>query len=47
MHDLLRDMGREIVREEDLKILGKCSKLWQHEDALDKLAKHEVKIFLY
>jgi hypothetical protein len=47
MHDLLRDMGREIVREEYLKIPRKCSRLWQYEDALDQLAKHEVKISLY
>ena len=44
MHDLLRDMGREIVRDEYPKIPGKCSRLWLHEDALDILAKHEVKI---
>jgi hypothetical protein len=42
MHDLLRDMGREIVREECPKIPGKRSRLWLHDDALDVLAKHEV-----
>ncbi|XP_059452493.1 disease resistance protein RUN1-like [Corylus avellana] len=41
MHDLLRDMGREIVREECPKIPGKRSRVWLHEDALDVLAKHE------
>ncbi|XP_059452202.1 disease resistance protein RPV1-like [Corylus avellana] len=41
MHDLLRDMGREIVRDEYPKMPGKCSRLWLHEDALDILAKHE------
>jgi len=46
MHDLLRDMGREIVREEFPKILGKCSRLWLHKDALDILAKHEVRTSL-
>nr|DAD46080.1 TPA_asm: hypothetical protein HUJ06_004310 [Nelumbo nucifera] len=33
MHDLLRDMGREIVREESPKEPGKRSRLWFHEDA--------------
>jgi hypothetical protein len=42
MHDLLRDMGREIVREEYPKIPGKRSRLWLHEDALDILATHQV-----
>ncbi|XP_062153300.1 disease resistance protein RPV1-like isoform X2 [Alnus glutinosa] len=41
MHDLLRDMGREIVREECPKIPGKCSRLWLHKDALDALEKDE------
>ncbi|CAJ2635001.1 unnamed protein product [Trifolium pratense] len=33
MHDLLRDMGREIVRERSIKLLGKRCRLWFHEDA--------------
>ncbi|KAM1239169.1 hypothetical protein ACFX13_045630 [Malus domestica] len=32
MHDLIRDMGREIVRAESVE-LGKRSRLWQSEDA--------------
>ncbi|XP_029128224.1 TMV resistance protein N isoform X3 [Cajanus cajan] len=39
MHDLIRDMGREIVRANSLKVLEKRSRLWFHEDALDVLAK--------
>jgi hypothetical protein len=42
MHDLLRDMGREIIREKHPNELGKWSRLWLHEDAFDILAKHEV-----
>ncbi|XP_059451123.1 disease resistance protein RUN1-like [Corylus avellana] len=42
MHNLVRDMGREIVREEYPKIPGKRSRLWLHDDALDILAKHEL-----
>ncbi|KAJ4716798.1 TIR-NBS-LRR disease resistance protein [Melia azedarach] len=40
MHDLVRDMGREIVRQESLKYPGKRSRLWFHEDVLDVLANH-------
>ncbi|XP_059668401.1 disease resistance protein RUN1-like isoform X1 [Cornus florida] len=40
MHDLLRDMGREIIREKSPKELGKRSRLWRHEDVLDVLTKH-------
>jgi hypothetical protein len=43
MHDLLRDMGREIVREKHPNEPGKWSRLWLHEDAFDILTKHEVK----
>ncbi|KAG6675556.1 hypothetical protein I3842_15G109000 [Carya illinoinensis] len=32
MHDLLQDMGREIVREESPKEPGGRSRLWNHED---------------
>ncbi|XP_058200244.1 disease resistance protein RUN1-like [Rhododendron vialii] len=37
MHDLLRDMGREIVRQESVKDPGRRSRLWYHEDALGVL----------
>ncbi|XP_028751293.1 TMV resistance protein N-like [Neltuma alba] len=40
MHDLLRDMGREIIREQSPKELGKRSRLWFHEDVHDVLSKH-------
>ncbi|KAM2729018.1 hypothetical protein EV1_000456 [Malus domestica] len=33
MHDLIRDMGREIVRAESPEELGKRSRLWRSEDA--------------
>ncbi|KAL7205251.1 hypothetical protein ACSBR2_018228 [Camellia fascicularis] len=41
MHDLLRDMGREIVRQESPKEPGKQSKLWFHEDACTIQEKHK------
>ncbi|XP_056166858.1 disease resistance protein RPV1-like [Syzygium oleosum] len=34
MHDLLRDFGRKIVRQEN-KVLEKCSRLWSPKNALD------------
>ncbi|CAL8107408.1 unnamed protein product [Prunus armeniaca] len=37
MHNLLRDMGREIVREESPSIIGKRSRLWNPEDVTDVL----------
>ncbi|KAK4284055.1 hypothetical protein QN277_000935 [Acacia crassicarpa] len=40
MHDLLRDMGREIIREKSPKDFGKRSRLWFHEDVIDVLSKH-------
>ncbi|XP_042962707.1 disease resistance protein Roq1-like [Carya illinoinensis] len=32
MHDLLRDMGREVVRQESPKNPGECSRLFFHKD---------------
>ncbi|PNY06308.1 disease resistance protein (TIR-NBS-LRR class) [Trifolium pratense] len=37
MHDLLRDMGRAIIREQSPKELGERSRLWFHEDVLGVL----------
>ncbi|KAL0002286.1 hypothetical protein SO802_016067 [Lithocarpus litseifolius] len=42
MHDLLRDMGREIIRENHPKEPGKCSRVWLHEDVSDILTNEEV-----
>ncbi|XP_071724922.1 disease resistance protein RUN1-like, partial [Rutidosis leptorrhynchoides] len=33
MHNLIRDMGREIVRQESLHDLGKRSRIWNHKEA--------------
>ncbi|KAL5080337.1 hypothetical protein RYX36_008758 [Vicia faba] len=38
MHDLLRDMGREIIREKSPKEPEERSRLWFHEDVLDVLS---------
>ena len=45
MHDLLRDMGREIIRESSAKRLGKRSRLWFHEDVVEVLTKNTVSTF--
>ncbi|KAK9290772.1 hypothetical protein L1049_008949 [Liquidambar formosana] len=40
MHDLLRDMGREIILEESPNNPGERSRLWFHEDVNEVLTKH-------
>ncbi|XP_042491908.1 TMV resistance protein N-like isoform X2 [Macadamia integrifolia] len=42
MHDLLRDLGKEIIRHESRKVLGGRSRLWSHEEALEVLDSHTV-----
>ncbi|XP_059454750.1 disease resistance protein RUN1-like isoform X2 [Corylus avellana] len=39
MHDLLQDMGREVVRQESPSIPGKRSRLWLYEDVRAVLEK--------
>ncbi|KAI3730971.1 hypothetical protein L1987_62153 [Smallanthus sonchifolius] len=41
MHDLVRDMGREVVREKFPFEPGKRSRLWFHEDATRVISKDE------
>ena len=43
MHGLLRDMGREIVRQKSAEKLGKRSRLWFHEDVHDVLNQNSVR----
>lgn len=45
MHDLLRDIGREIVREKSPSIRGKRSRLWDPEDVTDVLMTNSVSTF--
>ena len=42
MHDLVQQMGREIVRQELPKIPGLRSRLWCYEDALKVLTENKV-----
>jgi len=45
MHDLIRDMGREIGRESSAKEAGKRSRLWFDSDVHDVLTKNTVRTF--
>jgi hypothetical protein len=47
MHDLIRDMAREIVRKKSRSHLGKRSRLWFHEDVVNVLSKQTVRDFLF
>ncbi|CAI0376811.1 unnamed protein product [Linum tenue] len=41
MHQMLRDMGREIVRQESPEDPGKRSRLWRHKDAFTVLTEDQ------
>ena len=43
MHDLLRDMGREIIREKSPEEPEARCRLWFHEDVLDVLSDQSVR----
>jgi hypothetical protein len=43
MHDLLRDMGREVVRELSPLLLGKRTRIWNQEDAWNVLQQQKVR----
>ncbi|MED6120210.1 hypothetical protein PIB30_019003 [Stylosanthes scabra] len=40
-HDLIEDMGKEIVRQESPKVPGKRSRLWFHEDIVQVLEENQ------
>lgn len=42
MHDLLRAMGREIVRQESTNDPGKRSRLWHHKEVYKILSENRV-----
>ena len=45
MHDLLQEMGRDIVRKESPKDPGKRSRLWLYKDIDSVLTKNTVRGF--
>jgi len=44
LHDLIEDMGKEIVRQESPKEPGKRSRLWFHEDIFHVLDENSVRL---
>ncbi|XP_028785835.1 TMV resistance protein N-like [Neltuma alba] len=42
MHGLIQDIGKEIVRQKSPNELGKCTRLWFHEDILQVLEGNKV-----
>ncbi|XP_044475387.1 disease resistance protein RPV1-like isoform X2 [Mangifera indica] len=42
MHDLIQEMGWEIVRQESAKELGKRSRLWYHKDVYRVLEENKI-----
>ncbi|KAI3788848.1 hypothetical protein L2E82_01626 [Cichorium intybus] len=40
MHQLIKEMGREVVHQESPKDPGKRSKLWRHQDCFEVLQDH-------
>ena len=46
MHDLLQEMGREIVQQESMNDLGKRSWLWHHEDSIKFQTSNAERILL-
>ena len=47
MHDLIREMGREVVREESLDDPGKRSRLWDPIDIYKVLKYNKVRVLMY
>jgi GTPase SAR1 family protein len=47
MHDLIQDMGREIVRKESTSNPGERSRLWSHHDVLGVLKGNLVRIISF
>ena len=48
MHDLLQQMGKEIVQQESPEVLGKHTRLWHYEDARNVLiGKTVLVLFLH
>ena len=44
MHDMVREMGREIVRRQSQEEPGEYNRLWSHEDGFGAPKYHTVRI---
>jgi hypothetical protein len=47
MHDLIQNMGKDVIRKESPLILGDRSRLWSHEEVLEVLKENSVKTFSF
>jgi len=47
LHDLIEDMGKEIVRQESIREPGERSRLWCHDDIVHVLKGKHSKIDIY
>jgi hypothetical protein len=47
MHNLLEEMGKEIIHEESSKEPGKHNRLWSYKDILQVLTKNTVSMQFY
>jgi hypothetical protein len=43
MHDMIEDMGREIVRLESPSKLGECSRLWFSKDIIHVFKENKIR----
>ncbi|KAK2444066.1 TMV resistance protein N [Trifolium repens] len=47
MHDMIEDMGREIVRLESPSKLGECSRLWFSKDIIHVFKENKTPLFFF
>lgn len=47
MHDLIQQMGKEIVREEFIRNPGRRSRLWNPKEVYDVLTNNKVRLDLH
>jgi nucleoside-triphosphatase THEP1 len=47
LHDLIEDMGKEIVRQESPNEPGKGSRLWFHEEIFQVFEENSVRLFFF
>ena len=43
MHDLIQEMGWEVIRQQSIEVLGKRSRLWVNEDVIHVLTTNTVR----
>ena len=43
MHDLIQEMGWEVIRQQSIEVLGKRSRLWVNEDVIHVLTTNTIR----